>query len=48
LAYWLLIAPRSQARPEVRAFCDWLRQQAADTRQAIGDVPDPDTLDHLD
>jgi DNA-binding transcriptional LysR family regulator len=44
LAYWLLIAPRSSMRPEVRAFCDWLRQQASDTRQAIGDVPDPDTL----
>ncbi len=44
LAYWLLIAPRSSARPEVRAFCDWLRQQASDTRHAIGDVPDPETL----
>ena len=44
LAYWLLIAPRSSARPEVRAFCDWLRQQASETREAIGDVPDPETL----
>jgi LysR family glycine cleavage system transcriptional activator len=44
MAYWLLIAPRSSARPEVRAFCDWLRQQACETRHAIGDVPDPDTL----
>jgi LysR family glycine cleavage system transcriptional activator len=44
LAYWLLIAPRSSARPEVRALCDWLCQQAADTRHAIGDVPDPETL----
>ncbi len=48
LVYWLLVAPRSTQRPEVKAFCDWLLQQAADTRQAIGDVPDPDTLDHLD
>lgn len=48
LVYWLLVAPRSQQRPEVKAFCDWLQQQAADTRQAIGDVPDPDTVDHLD
>lgn len=48
LAYWLLIAPRSRTRPEVQAFCDWLRQQASETRQAIGDVPDPDTLDSLD
>lgn len=48
LVYWLLVAPRSAPRAEVKAFCDWLLQQAADTRQAIGDVPDPDTLDHLD
>lgn len=48
LAYWLLVAPRSSLRPEVKAFCDWLQQQAAATREAIGDVPDPDTVDHLD
>ena len=48
LAYWLLVAPRSTLRPEVKAFCDWLQQQAAATREAIGDVPDPDTVDHLD
>ncbi|PUE13208.1 LysR family transcriptional regulator [Limnohabitans sp. T6-20] len=44
LAYWLLVAPRSKLRPEVRAFCDWLRQQADNTRLATGDVPDPETL----
>jgi DNA-binding transcriptional LysR family regulator len=48
LAYWLMVAPRSTLRPEVKAFCDWLQQQAAATREAIGDVPDPDTVDHLD
>ncbi len=48
LAYWLVRAPRSDARPEVRAFCDWLRQQAAQTREAIGDVADPETADDLD
>jgi len=48
LAYWLLVSPRSTLRPEVKAFCDWLQQQAAATREAIGDVPDPDTVDHLD
>jgi len=36
------------ARPEVMAFCDWLKSQAALTREAIGDVPDPDTVDSLD
>ena len=48
LAYWLLRAPRSDARAEVRAFCDWLRLQAAQTREAIGDVADPDAADGLD
>ena len=48
MAYWLLVAPRSTARPEIRAFCDWLREQAAVTRKTIGDGPDPDTLDHID
>ena len=44
LAYWLMVSPRSKLRPEVRAFCDWLRQQAENTRLATGDVPDPETL----
>jgi LysR family glycine cleavage system transcriptional activator len=48
LVYWLMVAPRSLQRPEVKAFCDWLLQQAALTREAIGDVPDPDTVDHMD
>jgi LysR family transcriptional regulator, glycine cleavage system transcriptional activator len=48
LAYWMMVAPRSLQRPEVKAFCDWLLQQAAATREAIGDVPDPDTVDNID
>ncbi len=48
MAYWLVVGPRNVARPEVLAFCEWLKDQAAQTRQAIGDVPDPDTADHLD
>ncbi|MDB5929961.1 MAG: transcriptional regulator, LysR family [Polaromonas sp.] len=48
LAYWLIVGPRNAARPEVLAFCDWLKVQAAQTRQAIGDEPDTDTLDQLD
>ena len=51
LAYWLLVGPHrgagGVARPEVLAFCEWLQGQAAQTREAIGDVPDPDT-DNLD
>ena len=38
MAYWLMISPRSRARPEVMAFCEWLKAQAALTREAIGDV----------
>jgi len=37
MAYWLIVAQRSAARPEIRAFCDWLVAQAALTRQATGE-----------
>jgi len=45
---WLIVGPRTAARPEVAAFCDWLKTQALLTREAIGDVPDADTVDNLD
>nr|WP_315208372.1 LysR substrate-binding domain-containing protein [uncultured Albidiferax sp.] len=48
MAYWLVVGPRSAARPEIKAFCAWLLLQAQATRTAIGDGPDPDTLDHFD
>ena len=48
LVYWLVVTPRSAQRPEVKAFSEWLLREAARTRQAIGDVPDPDTVDHID
>ena len=48
LAYWLIVGPRNAARPEVAAFCDWLKAQALLTRKAIGDGVDPDTVDNLD
>ena len=38
LAYWLIVSPRSAARPETRAFCDWLTAQAALTRHATGEA----------
>jgi LysR family transcriptional regulator, glycine cleavage system transcriptional activator len=47
LAYWMLVGPRSTQRPEIKAFCAWLHGQAELTRAAIGDGPDPDTLDDL-
>ena len=42
LAYWLRVGPRSQERPEVQAFCQWLMQQAAQTRATLA----PDTELH--
>ncbi|MES2184423.1 MAG: LysR substrate-binding domain-containing protein [Pseudomonadota bacterium] len=48
LAYWLLVGPRSAQRPDVQAFCDWLRAEARVTRATIGDMPDPDTVDYQD
>ena len=48
LAYWLLVGPRSGHRPEVRAFCDWLMDEARRTRENIGEVPDTDLVDGLD
>jgi DNA-binding transcriptional LysR family regulator len=48
MAYWLIVGPRSAQRPEIRAFCEWLTRQSRITRQTIGEVPDPDTIDDLD
>src|SRR4051812_15457605 len=48
MAYWLIVGPRSGTRPEIKAFCDWLTGQSRATRQTIGEVPDPDTIDHID
>jgi LysR family transcriptional regulator, glycine cleavage system transcriptional activator len=41
-AYWLIVAPASKARPEVRQFCAWVEQQAALTRLAMGEA----TMEH--
>ena len=42
--YWLvrLGGPDARQRPEVQSFSDWVLAQAALTRQAIGDVADPE------
>jgi len=37
-AYWLIVAPASRHRPEVRQFCAWVEEQGALTREAIGEV----------
>ena len=41
LVYWLIVGPRNAARPEVLAFCNRLKGQAAQVRQAVGKAPDP-------
>jgi LysR family transcriptional regulator, glycine cleavage system transcriptional activator len=48
MAYWLIVGPRSTQRPEIKAFIEWLLAQSKATRQTIGEVPDPDTIDSLD
>lgn len=37
MAYWLIVGPRSAQRPEIKAFCEWLMDQSAATRQTIGE-----------
>lgn len=37
-AYWLLCPPAARARSEVAQFCAWVEQQAALTREAVGEV----------
>ena len=41
LADGLLVGPRSQQRPEVQAFCTWLRAEATATRTALGEAAEP-------
>ena len=36
--YWLVVAPASRSRPEVAQFCEWVLEQARDTRQALGEA----------
>ncbi|MBK9347778.1 MAG: LysR family transcriptional regulator [Burkholderiales bacterium] len=38
LAYWLIVGPRNDNRPEIKAFCDWLLAQAQLTRQTLGEA----------
>jgi len=48
MAYWLITGPRSAQRSEIQAFNEWLLSQAITTRETIGEVPDPDTIDQMD
>ena len=49
LQYWRIMGPRAGQRPEIVAFCEWLDEQAAVTRLAIGEsgdapLPDPSSV----
>jgi LysR family transcriptional regulator, glycine cleavage system transcriptional activator len=44
MAYWLIVGPRSEQRPEIRAFGEWLLGQAQATRKTIGEAVDPDPI----
>lgn len=49
LCYWLVpLGGADPPRPEVADFCRWVQAQAAETRAAIGDHPEDDTLAHAD
>ena len=37
-AYWLVVLPGGRNRPDIKQFCDWIEQQAALTRAAIGEA----------
>lgn len=37
MAYWLVTAPRASNKPEVVAFCEWLKAEANNTRLAMGE-----------
>ena len=39
MAYWVLVSPHSTQRAEVRAFADWLAEQAVATRAVTGEQP---------
>jgi LysR family glycine cleavage system transcriptional activator len=36
--YWLVVLPEARNRAELREFVEWVREQAAETRAAVGDA----------
>lgn len=38
LSYWLTVGQNAARRPEVQLFADWVRSQAALTRDALAGV----------
>ena len=39
-AYWLVLGPRAEQRPQVKAFSQWLVAQAKATREIVGEADD--------
>jgi len=39
--YWLMLSRQGRSRPEVMEFARWVLEQAAQTREAIGEQPPP-------
>ena len=37
--YWLILLPQARMRPALKAFADWVRDEATRTRAAITDAP---------
>jgi len=37
-SYWMILGPNAARRPEVQQFADWVREQAALTREALAGV----------
>ncbi len=44
MIYWYELSPHAEQRPELQAFMNWLEGEAVLTREAMGDLPEPDTL----
>ena len=40
-AYWLVVTQHSRHRPEVCQFADWVKEQGALTRAAVGELVQP-------
>jgi LysR family glycine cleavage system transcriptional activator len=48
MSYWLVAGPRSEQRPQVKAFSEWLLAQAQATRRIIGEDSEASAADAVD
>ena len=47
-AYWLVVMQHSRHRPEVCQFAEWVKEQAALTRAAVGEFAEPEGVGEED